>query len=255
MAARPDAWNGAVYLSLGRALYIGPVRDTRVHAHHAVQVCLSLEKPFRLRAGPDAPWQSFDAAIVAADASHQLDGCDEPHVIAYLEPESVDGRRISAATTDGAIAAVNEEVLARVRSAVLATKPSPELFAEVFRSLDLAPLRDRPLDRRVSRVLDELRADPNRYGAIAELAESVGLSPRRLRHLFRDQLGISCQRYLVWLRLYQAVREMAVGTSITDAAHQVGFADAAYLTRTFRRMFGITPSSIHGSVHLVPEAE
>jgi AraC-like DNA-binding protein len=32
--------------------------------------------------------------------------------------------------------------------------------------------------------------------------------------------------------------------SLTDAARAAGFADAAHMTRTFRRMLGISPSSL-----------
>ena len=79
--------------------------------------------------------------------------------------------------------------------------------------------------------------------------------PSRFRHLFTAEMGVSCRQYLLWVRLYNAVRELASGMSLTEAAHSVGFADAAYLTRTFRRMFGIVPSAISRSVHLVPDHE
>ena len=52
------------------------------------------------------------------------------------------------------------------------------------------------------------------------------------------------RRYLLWLRLQDAVRELAAGAPATDAAHAAGFADSAHLSRTFRRMFGITPSDL-----------
>jgi AraC-like DNA-binding protein len=34
------------------------------------------------------------------------------------------------------------------------------------------------------------------------------------------------------------------GHSLTEAAYQGGFADAAHFSRTFRRMFGLPPSQL-----------
>ena len=49
---------------------------------------------------------------------------------------------------------------------------------------------------------------------------------------------------MLWLRLERAVAVFAAGGSLTDAAHAAGFADSAHLSRTFRRMFGLAPSSL-----------
>ncbi len=34
-------WSGPLWLSGGRALYVGPAFDTGMHAHHAVQVSIA----------------------------------------------------------------------------------------------------------------------------------------------------------------------------------------------------------------------
>ena len=44
--------------------------------------------------------------------------------------------------------------------------------------------------------------------------------------------------------LGDAVERMADGASLTEAAHEAGFADSAHFSRTFRRMFGLAPSSL-----------
>jgi AraC-like DNA-binding protein len=36
----------------------------------------------------------------------------------------------------------------------------------------------------------------------------------------------------------------AAGEPLSSAAHQAGFADAAHLSRTSKRMFGISPSTL-----------
>ncbi len=81
---------------------------------------------------------------------------------------------------------------------------------------------------------------------VAMLAEEVGISVSRLTHVFRDQIGVPIRSYARWMRLVTAVEHLARGRSITEAAHDAGFADAAHFTRTFRSMFGLSPSEAVG---------
>ena len=50
----------------------------------------------------------------------------------------------------------------------------------------------------------------------------------------------------VWRRLLLAVEKLRGGASVTDAAHDSGFSDAAHLSRSFRRILGATPSDLVG---------
>ena len=50
--------------------------------------------------------------------------------------------------------------------------------------------------------------------------------------------------YLRWLRLARALEGASRGAGLTAAALDAGFADAAHFSRTMRRHFGVTPSSI-----------
>jgi len=79
---------------------------------------------------------------------------------------------------------------------------------------------------------------------LSEAAARVALSPARFRHLFVEQTGQSFRSYQLWLRLQRAIEVISNGAAATDAAHAAGFSDAAHLTRTFRRMMGITPTSV-----------
>ena len=63
-------------------------------------------------------------------------------------------------------------------------------------------------------------------------------------HVFTASIGIPLRPYLGWLRFQRAARAIVSGIPLTDAAMAAGFADAAHMTRTFRRMFGVPPSAL-----------
>jgi transcriptional regulator GlxA family with amidase domain len=126
-----------------------------------------------------------------------------------------------------------------------------KLLEEILKHLCVRPNTGTPMDSRIARAVRRIRADPSRPRSMSERAASVSLSPRRFRDLFSQQIGMSCRQYVLWMRLFAAIDASARGASLTEAAFAAGFADAAHLTRTFRRMFGITPSSIAGSISLL----
>jgi AraC-like DNA-binding protein len=99
---------------------------------------------------------------------------------------------------------------------------------------------------KVMLVLQYLRDNIASYDDVSlpKIADEVGLSPSRLMHVFTQSTGVPIRPYVRWLRVQRAAGELARGSSITAAAHQAGFSDAAHLTRTFRQMLGATPSEI-----------
>jgi AraC family transcriptional regulator len=248
-------WSGRVFVGIGRALYVGGASDTSPHAHHAIQICVSLDAPFRLRPGPDSAWRRHRGAVIRSDQRHQLDGSGCGVVIVYLEPESEEGRRLAVGRPGGPIQAMSPAAVRAIRAATAAAasgEVGPEAALRLCRDI-LAQLGVRleqggAPDDRIRRALLAIRADPTRRWKVAEVAEAARLSSRRFREAFSSQVGMSCRQYLLWTRLYSAMRELARGASLTEAALSAGFADAAHLTRTFRRMVGIVPSAIARSV-------
>jgi AraC family transcriptional regulator len=107
-----------------------------------------------------------------------------------------------------------------------------------------SPPRRLEPDPRVLRLVRQLAARPEVAPSLSAAAAGLGLSAGRLRHLFVAETGLHYRGYVLWLRLERALREIAAGGSLTTAAHAAGFADSAHLSRTFRRMFGLAPSSL-----------
>ncbi len=100
------------------------------------------------------------------------------------------------------------------------------------------------IDPRIRMALDFMKEQPERKAPLYLIAQTVGLSESRIVHLFKEQIGIPIRRYLLWLRLVQAIDHLFNNASLTRAAHEAGFADSAHFTRTFRAMFGVTPSEL-----------
>jgi transcriptional regulator GlxA family with amidase domain len=103
---------------------------------------------------------------------------------------------------------------------------------------------DTALDPRIERAVARVRSHLDRIVPLREIAASVHLSPERFRHLFLAQTGVRFRAYVLWLRLEIALAAYVQGRSLTDAAQAGGFADSAHLSRTFKKMFGITAASV-----------
>jgi AraC family transcriptional regulator len=73
-------------------------------------------------------------------------------------------------------------------------------------------------------------------------AREVGVSPFHFLRIFARVLGVTPHQYLVRSRLRRAARFLASeGSSITDIAYDVGFADLSNFVRSFHRAAGVSP--------------
>lgn len=244
------AWEGgSLWIFETQSLAGSGMHATDFHSHHAIQVTLALGGRFELRT-PDSTMRG-DAVAVAADASHLFEA-EGLTAIVFVEPESRAGRAVSRALFAGSpLASIPPERLGdlvdRLRAAFRDPTADDEAFAALGRSVvdRLAGGMDagKP-DLRVRKMIAHAAGALDRPLSLADVATVAGLSPSRARHLFVEQTGLPFRTYLLWLRVTKAVGIFAGGRSLTEAAHEAGFADSAHLSRTFRRMFGLTAASL-----------
>lgn len=75
-----------------------------------------------------------------------------------------------------------------------------------------------------------------------ELAEMVYFHPDYLSHTFKKQVGISISDYILQERIKEArILLSTTNGSVSEVALEVGYANAAYFTRLFKRSTGMTP--------------
>lgn len=108
-----------------------------------------------------------------------------------------------------------------------------------------APRPDPRLDPRVAAAVGRMEARIDNPETATTIARAVGLSPRRLESLFRENLGLTPAAYAQTLRL-QAARRLITDTrhSLTEIALRSGFSSQSALSRAFRHHFGTPPSAL-----------
>lgn len=75
------------------------------------------------------------------------------------------------------------------------------------------------------------------------LAESLGLSERLLRDAFRSQTGLPLKTWIATVRDAEVVRMLEELKTIQEIAAAVGFSHPKELSREFKRIHGILPST------------
>jgi len=98
-------------------------------------------------------------------------------------------------------------------------------------------------DDRISRLLEILDKGGIEY-SIPEISEAICLSPSRISHLFKEQVGVSLKSYLQYRRLVMAYRLLFQGKSITEAALMTGFDSPSHLAATNKKMTGLSASEL-----------
>ena len=250
--AQPMIASGQVHVWQDGSVWLGKGRGrTQWHEHHALQIALALEGVCRFRTRQDGPWTDFRAAIVMPHRPHQFEAADTPMAHLFVEPETAQGRWLVRRFNGADIAALpaqDQQAMAEPLLRAYQGNASPgELVAlarQALTTLIGEPPSDGLSDTRIEQALAHIHAKLGERITLEEVAAAVHLSPERFRHLFVAATGTTFRAYVLWSRLNTAVAAGMGGQSWTQAAHLAGFADSAHLNRTFKRMFGIVPTTI-----------
>ena len=200
------------------------------------------------RPGSEPDWRPYRSAIIRPHRPHAFDGCGHAVAHVFVEPETDLGRSlagklggsdISALETDAADAA-DLEAAWRVADDGRIVEAGRRLASALAGAL---PPRDAP-SAKIAKALAFISRNLPASVSLPQVADAVGVSPSRLRHLFVAETGATYRGYVLWLRINRAVAIAMAGKTWTDAAHEAGFTDSAHLSRTFRRVFGVSPAMV-----------
>jgi len=243
-------WAGRAWLLPGYGVFLGRVGNNEDHIHQAHQLSIGLDNAISVSG--EQTRLSGRALFIPAGIRHRLSGSTVLSL--YLDPLTAEARAVATAamiTGQGDEmrlfeAANADELCALIERGAVDLE---QLRGAIRRLLGLADLP--APEQRLGIVIGALQRAEN--GVVPDrraLAGAIGLSPTRFSHWFVEQTGLPLRSYGKWLRLLAALQAIASGRNLTAAAHAAGFADSAHLSRTFRDLFGIDPSSALQHVEL-----
>ena len=240
------AWNGGCLLVGEGQGSIAP------HAHYSIQIALGHPEGLRVQVG-QGMWTPCGAAIIPSRVRHSIDtnACEWGGVL-FVEPETPEGRALTARLKGGLellpapVAAALTSKLEKVWRIEQNRQKVESVCREFVGELTNTVARD-PSDPRVLAAIDYIRQRIESPITLPGVAKVAHLSPGRFRHLFVEETGMPLRTYVLWRRLLKVWTLLMQGQNLSAAAHAVGFADSAHLSRTSRTMFGTTPSALQMS--------
>jgi AraC-like DNA-binding protein len=190
---------------------------------------------------------SCEVAVIAPYVPHSVESEHASIIALVIEPETVQtvamtrlsARIAGAEAADIAlrIRAAYERLRRRERGDGFTTFEFDQLFFG-------AALPDRDLDPRIRRSAGRLNDFSGVKPTAADCAASVGLSPSRFLHLFKEQTGVSFRAFRAWKRARHLLHFVNEEINLAHLAQDIGYPDSTHFSHSIRHFYGLQPRAI-----------
>ena len=154
-------------------------------------------------------------------------------------PDEESGARIKKLIA-GLERALGEE---RFGSRLLANSLFLQLMIEFNRCvLEEKPARQGSIDPKIEEAISYINKNLAMDLSVDALAGMCYLSRYYFMRRFKESTGYTVHNYICQKRLTAAARLLEEGEGITEAAMSVGFSEYSSFLRSFKKLFGVTPS-------------
>lgn len=239
-------WNGNIFLSRKRIIFVGEAGNTTNQNIHAVKICIALNGDFEFSDNSGAKGNRYSAVIINAGISHAIK-CDGNQVfLIYLLPETVEADSLSREYLCGGRSSVYDIPRELIENALPLTEMrqacSEQDCGKVFEICDrvirgLGKIRGREFS--ISSALNS-KLSPN-VQAIIEyiyskietqvlngnfnqkdfkspaIAAALGWKETGRQHKFKSETGISVERFFRDIQMLASLKFYAVCESMRKA--------------------------------------
>lgn len=270
-----------IYLAKNHLMIKTEYKDPEMHRHSAAHILISLKGPVHFQV--DGQEMTGFGAVIPSGLPHTVCGAlDEegkpfsmPSLLLFLFDETTfvaqcirESRLITEKQAQTVLQWYRD-----MREAADAAAAYPSFLRQVLKELGLSDngqIAGNPQGADGTLAADSLQAagDERIWQAYVYIDDHIGsdmtvasiaghfcMSESRFSHLFRKEAGMSVANYLVFRKLYFTYLGLMKGKNITTAALDAGFSDPSHFAATNKRMFGLSPTAVSGSMKIITIAE
>jgi AraC-like DNA-binding protein len=231
--------------------YITRSATIQEHRHYCYKVAVSLDHMVNCWVS-QSPHIGIRGFIVNQQKHHQCASPGGPVLNVLIEPESSWGSRIKKLLSGRDFIRfeqiIDPDSLGPVLPVEYNSLPNEALMGHIQRLIDVVTGSSadeiKAIDGRIERLLLFLKENLTGRISRTQIQDITFLSFDRARHLFTKEVGISLSRYILWQRLRCALKDIVTGgASLTEITKNYAFTDLSHFNRTFKQMFGFSPSA------------
>ncbi len=237
-----------VTVEQGFGWFLGNFDNNKSHRHYAVQLSIPISGPVKFDVD-NAEILTEKAVLIKPTIRHAL-SCERDHLLLLFNPISTVGHLWNSLSdtpyeeiTIEPIHQLKQVAIDFIRSQISREECKARIHRIVRRYDCHCDEYIHSGDARIDRALYYLNQHSDRVVSLEEISDHCHLSPCRFLHLFRANTSLTYRRAQLWIKVVNALPLLG-RISMTEIAHQVGFADSAHFSRTFSENFGFSPREL-----------
>lgn len=218
---------------------------SHVHSYH--QLVLPLRGSIDIKVGQFSGLVGFgDCVLIKAGQQHDFRAHEDASFIVvdtHSIPENIHKAHTETFSINQALLAYIQYIETQLNDETT-TQTQAKIF-ELFYHLLSEHALSNHYDKRITRVVDIITRNLARSFENNELAKHACLSTSQFKKLFKENLGITPQRYITSLRMAKAKALLThTDTPINIIATRVGYQSASAFSRQFKAFFGYSPKTL-----------
>lgn len=229
--------------------FIGKNIQSNFHKHHLIAIVLSFAESFEI-VNENNQSNTYEVALIPKDTLYKLSTSGTDYtVFVHLDPYSEIG--ITLTQKNHAIQGLNRSdflvTLNEVKDWFEGTDNTSQRIYHLLHSIAATvtngKFTPRKIDERVLQCIRLIRNSEVSTVQLQQMSNKVFLSPSRLSHLFKEETGLTLKQFALHCKLIKSLQAMHSQQNLIEASLVGGFSDQPHFTKTFKKSFGITPSS------------